>query len=78
MDEEEEFEFPEAWERRFMRTDVVVLGLNLATSVVQAFADTLLAAQGLVAAHANFQISQHEFQEEAALEIETLISGDES
>lgn len=77
-EDEEEFEYDEdEWvmeppRRRFMPTDVVVLGLHLVAGISGAVTNTLNTAQALAAAHANFKVAQHEFHEEAALEIETM------
>lgn len=79
--DDEEFEYDEGCEyvvpqRRFMRADLVVLGLDLANGIVSAVASTLAMAQSLAAAHANFINAQEHFREEAALQIEQMTSGD--
>jgi hypothetical protein len=77
--DEEEYEIVTSpWSRKFQKVDVIVLGLNLVHGVAQAVADTFLAAQGIFAGHANYMIEQTTFHEEAALEIETLIAGEET
>lgn len=81
MEDEEEYEYDEGCEfvhpsRRFMRTDLVVLGLDLVGGVLNSVVNTLATARNLAAAHANYKVEQHAFHEEAALEIEQMTSGD--
>jgi hypothetical protein len=78
--DDEEFEYEEesfTWSRRFQRVDILVLGFSLAADLVDAVGNNLRAAQGLLAAHANYQVDQNAFHEEAVREIETLISGED-
>lgn len=78
MNDEEEFEYEEEVymtgpvQRRFVKTDILVLGLGLAQGIAGAVHDTLSMAQALVAAHVNFEVSQREFHEEVSREIETM------
>lgn len=78
MDDEIEWEQEEDGipYRRFMKADLAVLGLGLVAGIVGAVHETLSAAQTLAAYHANYINSRHDFHEEAALEIETLTSGE--
>lgn len=63
--------------RKFYKVDIVVLGLNLMKGVAQAFADTLDTATDIAAMHANWRVDQDDFRQSAALEIETLIAGED-
>lgn len=77
--DEEDLEYEEeslTWSRKLQKADIFVLGFNLAAGIADAFAETLRSAQGLVAAHANYNFDQQQFHQEAALEIETLIAGE--
>ena len=62
--------------RRFMPTDLFVLALDLARGVSEAVAATLGTAQSLAAGHANYKVDQAAFHEQAALQIETMTSGE--
>jgi hypothetical protein len=78
--DDEEFEYEEeslTWSRRFQRVDILVLGFSLAADLVDAVGNNLRAAQGLLAAHANYKVDRDRFHEEAALEIETLTAGED-
>jgi hypothetical protein len=63
--------------RRLIPADFAVLGLGLARDIASAVENTLGMAQALVAGHANFLTNQRLFRQEAAIEIETLTSGDD-
>jgi hypothetical protein len=79
FDDEDEYGFEEVAEsgrRRFMRQDIVVIGLDLIYEVSSAFTRTFLLARNTAAMHANWVASQHEFHQEAALEIEAMTNGE--
>lgn len=63
--------------RRMTRADLGVLGVTLLSRLAGAVHDTLQIAEQIVAGHANYLTTQHNFHQEAALEIETLVAGDE-
>lgn len=80
----EDEEFETVWletsaplSRKFYKVDLLVLGLNFMRGVAQAAAETLETAVDIAAMHANWQIDREAFHEEAALEIETLIAGED-
>lgn len=80
MDDEEFTTFfisveEEAVSRRFHRADPIVLGLNLLTGMARAAYETFEMATNLVASHVNWEFDRDNFQQEAALEIESLVSG---
>jgi len=64
--------------RRVNKADFAVLVHDLAHGITSALANTLFKAEQIAAGHSNFQINQDDFHQEAAREIETLISGEES
>jgi hypothetical protein len=76
--DEGEFEYDEygPTARRMQSIDLAVLGLDLAAGIFEVLGNTLRAAQGIVAMHANHNMNRDIFYEEAAREIETLISGE--
>lgn len=80
MEDDEQFVSFETEEvcysRRFLRADVFVLGLQLVAGVANAVSSTCETAMTLAGAHANWKQDQDSFHEEAALEIESLVSGD--
>lgn len=63
--------------RKFQPADVLVLGFHFLRGVAQATANTFTYAQSVAAEHANFRTQQMNFHQAAALEIETLVSGDD-
>jgi epoxyqueuosine reductase QueG len=67
---------PQPQSRRFMRSDVVVLTLDLVQGMVAAAASTLMDARNVAAMHSNWEYDRNRFHEQAALEIETLIAGE--
>lgn len=82
MDDEEDFEFVEFVEmtppaRRFHKVDLIVLGIDLIRGLSQAVTNTLTTTQDLAAMHANFQTQREDFHEQAALEIEMLVTGED-
>lgn len=77
--EEIEFEFvePQSLSRRFRKSDILVLGLDLIAGMAGSVAETLMAARNCAAMHANWRYDQEAFHDEATLQIETLTHGDE-
>jgi hypothetical protein len=76
-DDDEQFDFIEAEPpvppaRRFAKLDLAVIGLRLVSDVADVFATSLAMLHDVVALHANFNIQQSRFHEEAAREMETL------
>lgn len=63
--------------RRFIRADAVALGLRFLSDLATAVDENLTRLSNAAAMHANYRIQQREFREQAAIEIETLVSGDE-
>lgn len=78
MDEYEESEDGWLTSRRLIPADFAVLGLGFARDLVSAVENTLGIAQVLVAGHANYLTELRQFRQEAAIEIETLTSGDDN
>lgn len=66
-----------AYSRKFRRADVLVVGLNFTKRLIGAFYHTASELTELVAMHANYEVDREAFAEEAALEIESLVSGEE-
>lgn len=81
--DEEEYEIGEEWDvdhpsrRARPKVDFLILGLNLIGGIATAIRDTAEIAVNICAAHANWQVERDVFHEEAAIEIETLTTGDE-
>lgn len=79
--DDEEFEYFDFEEdqpaRRFRKADLVVLGLDLIAGVQKAVADTFMCARDCAAMHANWTAQRDTFHEEAMLEIETIVNGDD-
>lgn len=77
--EDEEYEgfieCEEVTSRKFRKADLAVLALGLVSGIVDAVQATATTAYNLAAMHANYEVDQDTFREEAALEIET-ITGD--
>lgn len=67
----------QSYSRPFKRGDLVVLGLDFLYGVSHALTSTLVNARDIAAGHVNHQIDRDVFHEEAAREIESMISGDE-
>ena len=69
----------EGWSvsRRVIPADFAVIGLGLVRDLFGAFESAFAVTQQIIAGHANFQTNQRLFRQEAAIEIETLTSGDE-
>ena len=63
--------------RLFQPADVFVVGFNFMRGVAQAVTQTFAYAQAIAADHANFRTQQMNFHQAAALEIETMISGED-
>lgn len=61
---------------RFIAADIAPLVLNLMVNVVGAVHSSLITAYNVAARHANFLHDQATFREEAAIEIETLTTGE--
>lgn len=75
--DEEEYEIGEEWyrpSRKLQKVDFAILGVNLVGSILGGLTESLQAFGYTLAAHANFNLDQRAFHEEAALEIETLIN----
>lgn len=63
--------------RRFRKVDLVCLGLGFLQGIAATVNDAAINAYNLAAMHANYKNNEHAFAEQAALEIETLIAGEE-
>ncbi len=63
--------------RRVIPADFAVIGLGLARDLFGAVTTALSTAQAIVAGHANYLTDQRLFRQEAAIEIETLTTGDD-
>ena len=63
--------------KRVIPADLAVLGLGLARDLSACFARFFDIALHLAGNHADYQTNQRLFQQEAAIEIETLTSGDQ-
>lgn len=63
--------------RRLIPTDFAVIGLGLVRDLFTSVASAVAMTQSLVANHANYQTDRRLFQQQAAIEIETLTSGDD-
>lgn len=63
--------------RKFRKTDLLVLALDMVAGVSEAISTTLGIARDCSAMHANWRADQDIFHEEAALEIENIVNGDE-
>lgn len=72
MDEEEY----ETRSMRFMRCDIAPLVLGLIEGIAGAIHASTVTFYNVAARHANHMHEQAVFQEEAAIEIETLIAGE--
>lgn len=70
------FEVAETVSRRFRRQDLFVIGLQLVNGVANAVASATETAMVLAGAHVNWMVDQEDFHQEAALEIESLVSGE--
>lgn len=79
MDDDEEFDAQVAYTpaHRLRKIDMLIVGLEFARQMTSAIEDTLSSCVQLVAAHANYKFERDKFQQAAALEIETLTSGDD-
>lgn len=62
--------------RRFRSGDLLVVGLEFISDVSVAVASALTFLRDLAAMHTNYLTSRDAFHQQAALEIETLTSGD--
>lgn len=58
--------------RPFHWVDLVVLGFDIVAGLTDAINDTALQARNIAAMHANHVWTQHQMQEKAALEIESM------
>jgi hypothetical protein len=78
MDDDNDFEFVTSSpvQRRAIPFDFVVLGAFLLDELAGAIHSTATAAYNLAAMHANYLHDQATFREEAALEIETMTTGE--
>lgn len=64
--------------RRARWADVPVIACNFLFDISKAVNNVFGDMQAIAAMHANFNIKQDEFHEQAAREIETLTTGDEN
>lgn len=79
MDDEEEFEDEDYYQpaRRLQGIDAAIVTLELCRGIASAVTNALSSSVQLLAAHANYRVEQQAFQEEAALEIETIVTGEQ-
>jgi hypothetical protein len=63
--------------KRIVPFDFAVIGLGLVRDLFGSFERAFSVSQVIVAQHANFQVEQRDFREQAAIEIETLTTGEE-
>ncbi len=57
--------------------DWLIVGVGLARGVGESLVEALQQAEILLCGHANHQVNQAAFEEEARLQIETITEGDE-
>ena len=62
---------------RATKADLLVLGVGLLSRLACAVSDTLQMAEAIAAGHANYLTNRTVFHEQATLEIESLVAGDE-
>jgi hypothetical protein len=75
--DEEEYEIGEEWySRRFQKVDLVIFGVNVTGGTLAAVAASLEALGNALLGHANYNVDRDSFHEEAALEIETMTTGE--
>lgn len=78
MDDDEEFEIEMALagnarlSRRFMRLDLLVIGLGVAADLTMAAARGCEQIYNIAAMHANYRLDQRDFADQALLDIETI------
>jgi hypothetical protein len=58
------------------KIDWLIVGVNFARQVSEAVAEVISNAEMLLCSHANHQVQQAEFQDEARRQIETIIEGE--
>lgn len=64
--------------RRVIPLDFAVIGLGLVRDLFGAFETAFSVSQVIVARHTNYLTDRRSFQRDAAIEIETLTSGDDN
>lgn len=63
--------------RKLHWADFFVLAFDIIANLADAVNDTALQARNLAVMHANHVTNQHQFQQQAALEIETMTEGED-
>ena len=64
--------------RRFQAIDLIGIGAQMVSDLLESVASAAHSVGDLIAAHSNYREDRQEFAETAALEIERLIEGGDS